>query len=60
MNYWEGQVLDGNDEQQAMVTGPTCLGVIDHTLHYLMMYSQDGPHTAMVREVGEWEEVTEE
>ena len=57
MKYWEGKVFNEHDEEQAFVTGPTRLGVFDEITHYHAMYSQDGPHTATIREVGEWEEI---
>lgn len=59
MNEYEGEVLNECGEPQASVYGVDREDVVANTLHYLMMYSQDGPHTAMIREVGEWEEVTE-
>ena len=60
MTEWEGQVLKECGEPEAWAYGADKDGVIQETLHYLMMYSQDGKYTAQVREVGEWEEITDD
>lgn len=58
---WEAELINSNTEMmEAGCTGPSRDRVIDEIMHYLMVYSQDGPYTARIRTItdegfGEWE-----
>lgn len=56
MTYWEGVVRNEHDEQQAWASGDK-ENVEREVRHYLSIYSQEGPHTAEMREVGDWQEI---
>lgn len=57
MKYWEGKVIYEDGVVWGECTGPDRASVADKTAEMLSRVTDKGPHTAMIREVGEWEEV---